>query len=525
MSIAKADTSPPAGSPAGLSASMRSAMYVWGALALLELIVMFPTASSMATKWWTDGTFGHALFILPLVGWLIWQRREEIKATKFRPSWLGIVATGLASLLWFTGWLADVTILQQAGLVFMLQASILAVFGWAMVKVILFPLFYLVFAIPFGSELIPPLQDFTAEFVVKGLQLSGIPVHLDGFFISIPAGDFEVAETCSGIRFLIASVSFGSLFANVSFSTWQRRLGVMVLAVVVPIIANGFRAYGIVMIAHLSNMKYAVGADHIIFGWVFFSIVLLILIAIGTTFSDRAWDKVGESESAREMPTAAGSPGQARTIPAVALAAMLVGPGLAAAIASNVPTEGSMVLGTIESPRGWRRTEQTPLLWRPQYVGADSEMIVHFNQGAWWLSVYSGYYAYQKPGKELVQYSNHVADLERWGLAGRRTRRVEIEGQEFDVTESRLTIGGFTRTVWHLYWIDGGLTANPYIAKLYSARQKLRAGGEGALVLVFSAMGGDATANGEMIRSFIAQLGGLDAVLKTILSDGEAVGG
>ncbi|MGQ4828503.1 archaeosortase/exosortase family protein, partial [Enterococcus faecalis] len=71
------------------------------------------------------------------------------------------------------------------------------------------------------------------------LALAHIPATLDGVFITTPAGYFEVAEACSGVKFLIAMIAYGALVANVCFLRWRRRAAFMGVAVVVPILANG----------------------------------------------------------------------------------------------------------------------------------------------------------------------------------------------------------------------------------------------------------------------------------------------
>ncbi len=148
---------------------------------------------------------------------------------------------------------------------------LLSVVGWRIFRAMLFPMLYLFFMVPTGEFLVPRLQDFTASFVVLGLQLVNIPVFLDGVFIRIPNGLFEVAEACAGLRFLIANVAFGFLFANLMYRGWRKRIIFVALSFIVPIFANGLRAFGIVMIAHLSDNKLAAGVDHIVYGWGFSS--------------------------------------------------------------------------------------------------------------------------------------------------------------------------------------------------------------------------------------------------------------
>jgi exosortase/archaeosortase family protein len=148
--------------------------------------------------------------------------------------------------------------------------------------------------VPFGDFIVPVLQEYTAWFAVWLLQLSGLPMYREGLYISIPAGDFVVAEECSGVRYLIASVALGLIYAYISYRSVWRRAALVALAIALPIIANGIRAWGIIMIAHWTDMEHAVGVDHLIYGWVFFGFVMLLLFWLGSLW----WEK-GPTRQAR----------------------------------------------------------------------------------------------------------------------------------------------------------------------------------------------------------------------------------
>src|SRR5690606_24456170 len=102
----------------------------------------------------------------------------------------------------------------------------------------------------------------------------------------IPSGDWSVVEGCSGLRYLIASITLGCLYAYLTYRSQVRRLVFVAVALIFPVIANGLRAYMIVMIAHLSDMKLALGVDHFIYGWVFFGLVMLLMFWIGSFWSE-----------------------------------------------------------------------------------------------------------------------------------------------------------------------------------------------------------------------------------------------
>src|SRR5439155_24648513 len=122
------------------------------------------------------------------------------------------------------------------------------------------------------------------------VHLSGIPATIDGVFIDTPAGLFEVAEACSGVMFLVAMFAFGILAAYVCFISWRRRILFLALSLTVPVLANGFRAWGTVFAAQYVGVKRAAGFDHIIYGWVFFGLVIAATLVLSWRFFDRPRD-------------------------------------------------------------------------------------------------------------------------------------------------------------------------------------------------------------------------------------------
>jgi exosortase/archaeosortase family protein len=99
---------------------------------------------------------------------------------------------------------------------------------------------------------------------------------------------FRVAEACAGLRFLIAAIAFGVVYACTIYRSTGRRVAFIAASLVVPVVANGFRALGIVELGHLLGSAQAGVVDHILYGWIFFSIVILLLILAGLPFRQDA---------------------------------------------------------------------------------------------------------------------------------------------------------------------------------------------------------------------------------------------
>jgi exosortase A len=203
----------------------------------------------MAGQWWDSSTYNHILLVPLILVWLVSLRARAVLALPPQGWWPGLVLFAGAGFLWVLGDFAGVALVTQTAVVLMFQASLLALLGPRVGAGLLFPLAYMLFLVPFGDELIPALQTVTARIVMVLLHLAGIPATLDGVFITVPAGYFKVAEACSGVKFLIAMIAYGVLVCQVCFRSWPRRVAFMALSLVVPILANGVRAWGTIVIA------------------------------------------------------------------------------------------------------------------------------------------------------------------------------------------------------------------------------------------------------------------------------------
>jgi exosortase A len=259
------------------------------ALVLLAGLVLLGLAygGDAAAAWrvWVDSTaYSHCFFVLPIAIYLAWDRRGELLAAPVVPlPWLAALVAPMV-FAWLVAERLGIAEGRQLMAVSVIEALFLAVLGWRMCLAMSAPLLYLYFLVPFGAFLTPILQDWTTVFVAVGLNVLDIPHFIDGYMIEIPEGRFYIAEACAGLRFLIASIAFGVLYACVMYRGWWRRAAFIFASVAVPIVANWLRALGIVALGHVIGSAEAAAADHIIYGWIFFSVVTLVLIVAGLPF-------------------------------------------------------------------------------------------------------------------------------------------------------------------------------------------------------------------------------------------------
>ena len=264
-------------------------------VALISLFVIFACwifvfwqgLSTSIDIWWMSEIFNHCLFVLPGTAYFIYLKKEQLKCIPIKPNYLALVLCIGCLLLYAIGLAGDVQLFMHVATFSFLPFVIWAYVGNKLAYQILFPLAFILFCIPIGEELIPTLQEVTTDMAMVMLNWTGIPIYRSGLYIEIPQGRFLVAEACSGISFFIASIVIGSLYAYLNMRSAKRRIVFMAISIIFPIIANAIRVFGIILTGYLSDMEHAVGADHLIYGWIFFSLVIICLLAIGELIREK----------------------------------------------------------------------------------------------------------------------------------------------------------------------------------------------------------------------------------------------
>ena len=231
-----------------------------------------------------DGTYSHAYLVPFISAYLLWDASRQDKLTPhFSVGYLAFAAT-LSALM-------CLAYLAQLNLVFrILFPSALIAYTAALFRPTfpaLMPPAMLYFVAPIWGALSIPLQKLSTNAVGTIMALSPVPTYVNGNFIQIPLGGFEIAGGCSGLRYFIVSVAIGAIYCYLNLRTFRSYVALMLTAVIGAIVVNWLRIVGIILIGHYTSMQSPLIENHNMFGWYLYIPFLFGLFALGHVLQNR----------------------------------------------------------------------------------------------------------------------------------------------------------------------------------------------------------------------------------------------
>lgn len=474
------------------------------ALGLVGLAItglFFADMRDMISIWWNASTFGHCLFVPILIAWLVQQRLPGLRRLEPVAWWPGLLWLGLGALGWLVGAAAGVAMVRQGALVVMLQGATIALLGPAVARALLFPLFYAFFMVPGGDEIVPYLQLLTARLAMILLAVAGVPAHIEGIFITTPTGYFEVAEACSGAKFVIAMTAYGALVCNVCFRSWPRRIAFMAGSLALSVVANGVRAFATIYVAHLTSVDAAVGFDHVVYGWLFFAMVMIVVMAAAWPFFDR-----GPGDpwfDPRRLQGAIRRGARPDTVAGLAIALVVAAPlWLAASAAASDPLPPRLALPPV---RDWTRSSEVQAYpWKPRFDGAD-----HFVMGRYVdadgqvVDLAIATYDRQEDKRKLVGFAQGAADPDSaWTWSSPAPAPDDARGEQITAP------GPVVRHVVSYYVVGRGKpTGSKPTVKIETMKARLLGRDQRAVAILISAEEREGRPADAAIAAFLADLG------------------
>jgi exosortase A len=378
------------------------------AVVLAGVFVMYWPSASSLMHWWSDTgktTYTHGYVIAALAIWMVIRRRDLLAATPWSPSITASLLVVAVGFVWLVAVRSQIEIVHQLLLPILLWLSVWAMLGVRIALQLRLPLGYLIFAIPVWDQINFLLQEATVRAVALMLQISSIPAYVDGNFVHLAAGVFEIAGGCSGIHFFIVALSLATLYGEIGRDSMKVRIQLVLLAGGLALLANWLRVFIIVVAGHLTNMQHSlIREGHYNFGWMVFAVMMVVFFLLARRFTPRA-----QAEAAPDDTSTGASRGAARGVGiGLAAACVLAAPSfefLRSTQPAVLPPPDALMP---RAPLGWSKVaESSAPTWNPVFAGADRiERAAYADSSGDRVQVFVASYALQGEDKELVSYGN-----------------------------------------------------------------------------------------------------------------------
>ncbi len=262
-------------------------------------LLYYPLVGYLVDKWENQPEFSHGYLIPAISIYLIWRRKAEIARAPRNPSRLGVWIAGASLALLLVANLGAIKTVACYSLITLLIGVVLAIWGGAVLRQVLFPIVFLVFAIPVFTFVMTPvtfaMKLVAAKLSVGAVSSFGIPIYRDGAVLILPNGALEVADACSGIRSLFALLALGAVYGYIFTGPAWERVMLFLAGIPIAILANTGRVSFLTLVAYEFGIDASTPGDslfmngrphwgtiiHDASGFAVFLIAFILLLSIG----------------------------------------------------------------------------------------------------------------------------------------------------------------------------------------------------------------------------------------------------
>jgi exosortase len=259
-------------------------------------LAFLPVWKRLIEAYFSSGDHSHGLFIIPICAYLVWQKREILKRTPIKGSLFGLPLVIFSLLVYVFSHYAEILTLSSLSMVMAIGSALLFTLGRKMLKLLVFPLFLLLFMIPvpaqIHSSLTIPLQLMVSEGSAWVSSLIGLSVYREGNMIHLPGRSLEVVQACSGLRSMASLLTLSVVYGYLTFRSNVLRALLFASGIVVAIFVNVVRVLVIVMAFSYLEFDLTTETAHTVIGVAIFPFAILLVAIIRGVLSP--WEQPTE---------------------------------------------------------------------------------------------------------------------------------------------------------------------------------------------------------------------------------------
>lgn len=472
--------------------------------AMFLVVYLYSVSFNYLFSYWnnlSEGEYAHGYLVIAISLFLVWRNRVQLQQVSPCPSLLALFPLMASCLLWFAALVINVSAAQPIALLGIVISSVWLVCGTQVMRFLAFPLGFIIFAIPVWFPVSPFLQDLTADTVFWIIRLLRIPAFMEENTIIVPAGVLSVEEACSGLRYFLAALTLGSLYAYMNYVSFIGRAAVILLSAITALLANIIRVFIIVYLGYSTEMQHPWVHDHLMLGWYIFAALVVVLLVIDNHY----YSASGEvAKPAIQQRACSKSLLLSCLVVLFSVSTLIAGPMvLQQRNSQQVDADRyQLILPAAVSP--WRVATQSGKEWQPSYHGSVSSQQDYLQPGtAVPVSLYMAYYPVQKQGEELINDLNSVYNPDIWDKVYTRPRLHQSDSQP--VLEQQVKSKAGDRLVWYWYNVDGKISVSSYLTKLLQLRSVVLSSEQG-FVTVISVPAGDLVHSRQLLQQFMLDM-------------------
>jgi exosortase len=485
-----------------MQAGRYARIYCIAALASLVALVYWPSTVFLGERWSEKAgqTYTHGWLILLICIALVVRSRRELAAAPVQPSARAAVALAAVIVAWLVFYRASIEGLEVPLLPLIFWLAVTTAYGWAVGRLMLFPVAYLYFAVNIWHA--APLQRLTV-LVMRGLlAVIGPTAVIEGDLVHIPNGTFVIEEGCSGLHFMIVGLAVAALYGEQRRDPWRVRVRQLALMAGLALLANWVRVYTVIVAGYLTDMQsYLVRVSHYGFGWCVFAVALLVFFWLAPRLAP-------EPAPVAALP----APQSVRMSRAelsgitAAVAILIALPLLNWALRMSRAAPPLAHPAALLDPRApWHAVPlNVRSAWLPVFAGADELQRRAFGNSAdEAVEVLGVAYRIQRQDAELV---GETSSLTGAGLQARAEHVVASAAGPFRETEV-IDPAGARSLIWWRYQVDGRDLVDPFTEQLWYGLNALIWRPPAGLIALRTACNPDCASAQHALQEFVANDG------------------
>ena len=432
---------------------------------LAAALAIWVTWPPLARTWLDMADYQHGWLVTLLIVVWLYRIGPSLPLPTGRLATLGGGLLLLALLAWLVAYRALSSIGQQLLVPPILWLAVWSSCGWPTARRVVAPLACLYFVIPVWELLLPGLQRLSVFVAESLLSWLGVPVSIEGVFITIPEGSFQIAEGCAGKRYLIVALAVAGLIAGMMRMRWQRALLFFATTALLALLTNWLRILIVVYAGHLTDMQsYLVAREHISLGWVLFAVLVALVCVLGNRLAG------AHAVVAAAPPASVVAPPQASLWRALLATVPLLLVPLSAQLYTRysiAPRAGLAAVLLPVADREWHGPLAPDARWTPRFRGASSESRGAYTGVAGEVQIFVAQYGVQSDAGKLISFNN---SLYTPGWVQLRTGTLTPSAASARAqSTAALWVLAPTGEQWlisYVFQVGDVVTANPVVAQL-----------------------------------------------------------